>query len=291
MPITTARYNDMKNTLYLWLAQRTIIGAEHTDLRNIINRHAIRTDGYLVLYEIMERIHPALAPDVVFSAPQSSDYSDIHEYYTYLTSYHMHEQFAGRYYKPREQVNHFLNGLDPSYKPAIKRIRSQMDSWKLNDPVVPDNLILANLPNLVDRYMEEDGGTAIVRRTEKEQLDTKPKSEDAGRNYVDVLCPLCKTHGHVKYNCDRMAIWLNLKEGSQLVDDKLRKKLLTNYAAVDAKRRTKKLSKVRGTVRQLFQTGQYVEGEQLLNTTLPLPTDRHNGEAVSESDCGSSQAS
>ena len=73
-----------------------------------------------------------------------------------------------------------------------------------------------------------------------------------------------------------MAIWLNLKEGSKLVDDKLWQKLPANYAAVDAKRRTKKLTKIRGTVRQLFQTGKYNEGEQLLDRALSLldnPTD------------------
>jgi hypothetical protein len=48
--ITISQYNDMKSTLYHFLAQRTIIGTEHTDLRNIVKRHAVSTDGYHVLY-------------------------------------------------------------------------------------------------------------------------------------------------------------------------------------------------------------------------------------------------
>jgi hypothetical protein len=65
-----------------------------------------------------------------------------------------------------------------------------------------------------------------------------------------------------------MAIWLNLKEGSTRVDDKLRAKLQTAYAELDNKRRTRKLTKLRGTVRQLYQNGQFAEGEHLLNSAM-----------------------
>jgi hypothetical protein len=252
---------------------------EHTDLRNIVNRHAVSTDGYHVLYEIMQRIHPALDPDVLFTAPQCNDYSDIHEYYNYLTSFIMHEGFAERHYNPREQVNHFLCGLDQSYLPAIKRIRHQMDSWKPSDPNVPEPLILANLPNNVEKYMEEDGKQAIIRRIgkshsnrNKDNKGSPPKSDDLTRQYIDVKCPLCQTFGHRPPNCDRMAMWLTLKEGAKLVDDKLRVKLLANYADIDSKRRTKKLHKIAGTVRQLYQNGQFDEGEELLTSAISFNT-------------------
>ncbi len=195
----------------------------------------------------------------------------------------MHEGFAGRHYNPREQVNHFLRGLDQSYYPAIKHIQSQMDSWKPSDPSVPENLILANLPNNVEKYMEEDGKQAIIRRLGKgnsnrikEDAGPKPKSVDSNRQYVDTKCPLCQTYGHHKHNCDRMAIWLNLKDGAKLVDDKLRTKLLSNYAELDDKRRSKKLHKIRGTVRQLYQNGQFAEGEDLLNSAMSFPQSSSN---------------
>ena len=81
-------------------------------------------------------------------------------------------------------------------------------------------------------------------------------------------CPLCQTYGHHKYNCDRMAIWLHLKEGSKLVDDKLRNKLHTAYAELDNKCRSRKLTKIKGTVRKLYQNGQFAEGDDLLNSTI-----------------------
>jgi hypothetical protein len=92
--------------------------------------------------------------------------------------------------------------------------------------------------------MEEDGKQAILRRIgkghtnrPKENKGSTPKSDDLTRQYVDVKCPLCQTFGHRQPNCDRMAMWLILKEGAKLVDDKLHAKLLANYANLDSKRR------------------------------------------------------
>ena len=45
-----------------------------------------------------------------------------------------------------------------------------------------------------------------------------------------------------------------------------------NYPDVDAKRRTKKLGKLKGTVRQLYQRGQFEKGETSLTTAIPQLT-------------------
>lgn len=224
----------------------------------------------------MERIHPALDTDVIFKLPQSANYSDIHEYYTYMTSWIMHEQFAGRHYKPREQLKYFLEGLEASYAPAVARIRRQLDGWSTSNPTVPENLALEKLPNLIEKYLEEEPG-AVIRRvggkpaTHREGASPSKSSGAPSdqRTYVDVQCPLCQTYGHYKYNCDKMAAWLHLKDGTKLVDDKLRAKLLANYAAVINKRREKRVSRLKGTVRQLYQDGNFEAGEELLMKVLP----------------------
>jgi hypothetical protein len=210
--IDATHYNDMKCTLYHFLAQRSIITMEYTDLRNIINRNAMTTDGYRVLYDIMARIHPALNTDNTFTAPRVGDYSNIHEYYTYFDSYLLHEQYSGRKYTPREQLNRFLCGLDASYAPAITRIRHQLDNWNAKDNSVPENLQLTNLPVLVDQYMDDQGDDAgaIIRRLSKGSHRNKPDrnnnddknhtADATARPYVDVKCPLCQSFGHHKYN-------------------------------------------------------------------------------------------
>jgi hypothetical protein len=78
--IDSIHYNEIKCTLYHFLAQYTIIPTEYTDLHNIINWNDVTTDGYRVLYDIMARIHPALNTDNTFTAPMINNYSDIHEY-------------------------------------------------------------------------------------------------------------------------------------------------------------------------------------------------------------------
>jgi hypothetical protein len=88
-----------------------------------------------------------------------------------------------------------------------------------------------------------------------------------------------------------MAIWLILKENSKLVDDKFRQKLLANYAAVDAKRQTKKINKIKGTVRLLYQNGQITEGEQLLDRTLSFLQQPLEGSKQDSSDSEDSQDS
>ena len=281
--IEIIRYHDMKCTLYHFLAQRTIIGMEYTDLRNIINRQAITTDGYRVLYDIMERIHPALDPEAVFAVPKSADYGDIHEYYLFMTAYFMHESLAGRAFKPRNQINIFLKGLDGAYQPAISRIRTQMDLWNVSDERVPDLLQLANLPNLIERYLEEEGAPAIINRAEfrpkgndsRNHKEIKRGKQNTGNNreYVDEQCGFCHTYGHPKHLCDRMTVWLHLKEESKNVDDKMKTRLQANYAEVDAKRRARRITKLRGTVRRLYQEGDYQAGDALLQAYLPNSLD------------------
>lgn len=200
-----------------------------------------------------------LDPDAKFEIPHIKDYADVHEYYLHVDAYYMHEKYSGRMYTQRQQLNTFLDGLGAEYKVAVSRVKHLMDGWPVVATTVPDNLKLDKLPQLVDKYMTDEG-KAIIRRAQfrrekensKYEKYTKEEPQLALRKYVDAQCPLCLCYGHHKYQCDRMAIWLNLKDATKLVDEKLRSTLLTNFAKVTAARRAKKMSKLKGTVRQLY---------------------------------------
>jgi hypothetical protein len=304
VPISGTRYNDMKCTLYHFLTQKHIIPYEYTDLRNIINRHALNTDGYQVLYDIMEWIHPYLDLDTTFSVPNSADYGDIHEYYNYTDSYFMHEGFAGRQYSPRERVNIFIRGLDPTYSKAANRLRALMDNWELHDEHGPENLRFSKLPNLVEKYMGIEGDNPVIHRIQHKGEKRSGHQKQAGhgqdkpdintRPYVDIQCLLCQSYGHPQTQCDRMALWLLLKDAATRVDDKLRKTLLVNYAKINLQRRQKKVTKLRGTVRQLYENGQYQLGDQILQQSMFQSSDEstldhihHDAIHVSTSDSDS----
>jgi hypothetical protein len=279
--IKPARYHEMKSALYHFLAQNTIISSDNYDVCNIIKKYAWNTDGYQALYNIMARIHPTLDPDAKLHLPDINDYTDVHEYYLHLDAYYMHEKFSGRSYTPRQKLNSFLNGLGSEYQVAATRIRHLMDGWPATETTVPDNLKLEKLPNLVEKYMEE-AGKAIVRRVqfrrnkEASRPEKQPNEDSQLRKYVDILCPLCQCYGHPKTHCDRMAVWLHLKEKSKLVDEKLRAIIFANFAKVNAERRAKKMSRLKGTVRQLYSQGHFLEGDQLLENCIPHYQESHN---------------
>jgi hypothetical protein len=120
--------------------------------------------------------------------------------------------------------------------------------------------------------MEEQGDGAVIQRVAKgnhrnkiTSNDVPPQTDTTARPYVDVKCSLCNSFGHTNYNCDRMALWLHSKAGSKLLDEKLHLKILANYAEPDAKRWSKKIGKIRGTIRLLYENGQFEEGEKLLD--------------------------
>lgn len=62
------------------LAQYKEIPPEHTEIRNIINRHSTNTNGYSALHDIMECIHPLQNPDATLHPSLSADCMDIHEW-------------------------------------------------------------------------------------------------------------------------------------------------------------------------------------------------------------------
>jgi hypothetical protein len=77
-----------------------------------------------------------------------------------------------------------------------------------------------------------------------------------------------------------MALWLLLKDAATRVDDKLRKTLLVNYAKINLQRRQKKVTKLRGTVRQLYENGQYQLGDQILQQSMFQSSDENTLDSV-----------
>ena len=77
--------------------------------------------------------------------------------------------------------------------------------------------------------MQESGAADAVIRWFTQKSSTQQTTHDTNKDepssemrpHVDTKCTLCQKFGHSKHNCDHMAICLNLKEGSKLVDKKL----------------------------------------------------------------------
>jgi hypothetical protein len=152
----------MGDALYQLLCLTETVPTEHTEVQNIIHRHASNTNGYSALYEIMECIHPLLNPEAQLSAPQSINCTDIHEYYNQLDSYFLYNSFEGIRFTARRQVNIFLEGLDASYAPEISQIRQQMRTWKDDDATPPDDLRITPLAQTIESIMAEEAINCYV---------------------------------------------------------------------------------------------------------------------------------
>lgn len=116
--------------------------------------------------------------------------------------------------------------------------------------------------------MQEDAGIPTVRVATRPQaalrsrnLNTKLKTHT--RQYIDIQCDFCKMYGHKKVQCDKMATWLHLHKASQQLDEKLKTRILENYGKTTTDRRSRRLQKIKGTVRQLYTEGQTEQAEAL----------------------------
>ncbi|MFN9980085.1 MAG: hypothetical protein ACK53Y_09240, partial [bacterium] len=100
----------------------------------------------------------------VLSHPNSADCNTIHEYSKRLTSYIKCEAIAGQYYSEQDQVNLFLDGLDPIWENCVTRAKSLMENTKINDKSVPEILQLEKIPDTMERfYRQETGKKPTIR--------------------------------------------------------------------------------------------------------------------------------
>jgi hypothetical protein len=209
---------------------------------NIIQRYANNTDGYVALYEIMERIHPLLNPDAKLQAPLSINCTDIHDYSNQFHSYIPHNSLENVHFTQRRQINIFLDGLDSSYSMALRQIRQQLRNWPETNSDPPPPLQLEALPRTIKTIMVEDckAGTVRVLRGNQNQANGHQKSSNPNKPrfpkditaqaFTDVQCNYCKCYGHKSITCERMAQVIILQELLPKISDKTHTKLLEHYS-------------------------------------------------------------
>ena len=295
IPITTSRYKVMAACLYQKLASIDVIPLEFTSARNIVNQFAQDNDGYKVLYSLMA---PLIQRDEIETWPQMSDCTTIHAYALKVTSYLNSEALKGRLYRQREQVSHFLLGLesDPQFRPAIARARNLMDTRNPTDPSVPSALKLAILPNTIERYMKEENCQAIVRVTNyKEDMEpatirainynqrdhrsgdrdhdrSKYRNDTDRAGKSDKPCSICYHTGHSRNTCNGFAKFLIFRSAEQSTDTATRNKLIDSYKQhlkqrAEYRRKRQQLS----TIRQMWASGKsFDEMEESLLASMPV---------------------
>ena len=315
IPISNSRYKTMAACLYQKLASIVVIPLDFTAARNIVNQFAQDNDGYKVLYSLMA---PLIRRDDIETWPQMIDCPDIHTYALKVTSYLNSEALKGRLYRQREQVSHFLLGLesDPQYIFAVKCARNLLETGTGNptDPSVPSALKLAVLPTTIDRYKKEEGSTAIIctlngqaeldrqatirainfnsRDTHqaadrlRDRFKTRNGYQDGRNPKTDKPCPVCYHSGHTRSNCNGFPKFLLFRLAEQSTDAAARTKLIDSYKQnIKQKAELRQKRQHLSTIRQMWANGSsFEEMEASLIASMPeYPTE------LSDSDTSSSE--
>lgn len=181
--ITKARYLSMAAILYEFLSKNDTIPIDRTGPRQIVSQLADANDGYLVLYAMLQVVHPDLNKDAIFDMPGINHCVDIHEYATKCDTFFKYEKCAGRPYAPCEKVVRFLRGLNETYTPAIARLQTSLDNWQPWDIKGPAILQLLQLPAIIDRILQQNtSGHLTIRMAQIRQRNNDIRDK-VGNNH------------------------------------------------------------------------------------------------------------
>lgn len=307
-------YHQMAAALYEKFADTQCISEDYQRIRNIIDRYNEDNDGYQILYEIMEDAHPALQQDSIYRAPQSTDCdNDIQEYTARFQVFLTSETLKHRYYTPKDQVLHYLEGLDAEFNPAVTYIKTLMDSWG-STAGLPPKCDMRVLPKTIADHMEKesnhnypqirtamapaqasstgqpvdeitkllakhmDDTTSLVRSLKDTTAKQILKYSNERRQSVDVFCNACGGHGHKVLNCDFVARLSNSLDFIASLDAAKKKEIMDAFQKEQNRRRQFKQTDRKGRARVLRDTGD-IEGLYNLAT-------EHQGDDDDDSQTG-----
>jgi hypothetical protein len=293
---TTEEYRLMAAALYEKLADTGCISEDYPAIRHIIDGYTEDNDGYQIMYEIMEEHHPALQSDPVYRAPTSLECDNkLQEYTARFQAYMTAETLNHRYYQPKEQVLHYLAGLDEDFSAAVQYVQTLLDSWG-SATGLPPKCDLRVLPKTIDDFMKKhatqispvirtaaavsattlqvqpvdaiakmlekhmDATTNIVRSLQNNPTkSTAEKSPSDKRQSVDIFCDACGGHGHKAKNCDFAARLLKSLDYIATLDVAKKKEIMATFIKEQTRRRLAKITDRKGRARALRDTGD-VEG-------------------------------
>jgi len=299
---TTEEYRLMAAALYEKLADISCISEDYPALRHIIDGYTEDNDGYQIMYEIMEEHHPALQSDPVYRAPTSLEcdnkLQDTARFQTYMTS----ETLNHRYYQPKEQILHYLAGLDDEFSAAVQYVQTLLDSWG-SAHGLPPKCDLRVLPKTIDDCMKKHGNqttsiirsavasapelqptpsvdeiskllakhmdetTSIVRSLQNRNSKLPAKQSNEKRQSVDIFCDACGGHGHKAKNCDFTARLIKGLDFIATLDVTKKKDIMETFLKEQTRRRLVKIKDRKGRARVLRDSGDIGGLYQLLSNS------------------------
>jgi len=215
---TDQEYRAMAATLYEKLARTDVISMSYTDLRNIIDRYADLNDGYLILREMLEDNHPGMKQDPIYRAPNSAECDgNLQEYTTRFINWLTAERLNDRYFSEKEQVLHYLAGLDDEFDPAVQYVNTLLDTWSHTG--INPKCAIRSLPKTIQGYLDKQHGNAVIRTAKGSTNDQTAEMLQEIRAQLETLkhTPATDEYAMINYAKDhrkQRGGWKNPNKGT-----------------------------------------------------------------------------
>ena len=175
-PITPERKSEMSMAIYNHLFDDKFVPHSYMEARAALKRTTSTLDGYRVLFQMLESIHPRIGScDYTNSAPVFDDCEDLDDFTNQYENFFVYESLDNRKYTDRNKLNMFLQSLDSTYEVARTRINVILDT-NCSSPSVPPELELSCISVTILKYMAYVGIVShqINRYTDNRSNAGKP---------------------------------------------------------------------------------------------------------------------
>ena len=317
-------YNTMATALHLKLTTNNYFN-NFQIAQTYINAAANNSDGFKLLYRIVEIIHPQhrAAKGGIHKAITAPSYADIEDdnIYTFMSKYKnylIYESLSpeNRQYNKQEQTMYIVNTLkqDDRFKSGLDYVLSTLLSYQRNRRGNPDlpyplDLEIDEIAVTIDEHSTEytvgdqkntitslsnPFATSLVVRVAKGKPWWGSKSEPRDNEKNTQTCKACMGHGHFITNNDTICyavakaqLCANYMEKPE--NSKIVKSNLYRYKKKLKERASLKrfTTKVNGLVRKLEEGGEQTSALPIINLAKALT----NNDDDSLSNCSSNSSS
>ena len=253
-PITPERKSEMSMAIYNHLFDDKFVPHSYMEARAALKRTTSTLDGYRVLFQMLESIHPRIGScDYTNSAPLFDDCEDLDDFTNQYENFFVYESLDNRKYTDRNKLNMFLQSLDSTYEVARTRINAILDTNR-SSPSVPPELELSRISVTILKYMTDAGIVShqINRYTDNRSKPDKP-FEGNSDNYKkpsqpfysakqDVTCKSCGLYGHGDDTCDITAKHICVQNWLEKASDDTKLKQVTRYKKKQRDQRDKSIT-------------------------------------------------
>ena len=220
--ITLTRVRAMSNAIYNHLFDPNFVSDNYSVAKAALKRASNNLDGYLVLHQMLEPLHPRIGDsNVSIKLPTYEDSKDLDDLANSFINFFVYEELEKRTYSLREKLMKYIDTLPDTFEKAKSRINTILDTTPQSE-TLPQSLELSRLPITIERYMNQAGVSIpktiptikTLNNTRSRTRDQKNLRNEATSDKqitkfsprripkVDSMCSSCGMYGHKPDTCE-----------------------------------------------------------------------------------------